>query len=197
MVAFGWTIFFVAVVTILAFNRASLMVWTIGLGVYLTLVSIFCQLGTAGHTILWLLWAAFALINVLPLRRRLFSNRILKIYRKLMPKMSTTEEEALSAGTVGWEGEMFNGIPDWNKLQKMPKAKLSTEERDFLEGPVEELCGMVNNWEINHRLFEVPASIWDFLKKHGFFGLIIPKKYGGKEFFRFGSLTSDCKNIQC
>lgn len=99
-----------------------------------------------------------------------------------MPRLSLTERQALTAGNVGWEGELFSGMPDWDKLKNIPKGKLSTEEQAFLEGPVEELCGMINDWDINQRWFTIPDFIWEHLKHYGFFGLIIPKKYGGKEF---------------
>lgn len=184
---FGWIILFVAASAILAFNRASLVVNTIAFAVLLILVSVFSYAGTACLIILWLIWAALAgVLNIHPLRCRLFSARILKIYRKRMPPMSITEREALTAGTVGWEGEMFSGMPNWDKLRKIPKATLTDEEQAFLQGPVEELCAMISNWNINQCTFEIPEKIWTHLRKQGFFGLIIPKKYGGKAFSALG-----------
>ncbi|HJU39140.1 MAG TPA: acyl-CoA dehydrogenase, partial [Tahibacter sp.] len=93
-----------------------------------------------------------------------------------------TEKVALEAGTVGFEGQLFSGKPDWNQLLRQPVPQLSVEERAFLDGPVEELCRMTNDWEITHELADLPAPMWDFLKKHKFFGMIIPKEYGGLEF---------------
>lgn len=182
MVVFGWVVFFLIIMMMLAFNRATIIIWTVTLGVFLIIVSI-CPTSAVTISILWILWACFAgFLNIFPLRRALFSNRILELYRKAMPPMSLTEREALSAGTVGWEGDLFSGMPNWTKLIDMPKDTLSAEEQAFLDGPVEDLCSMINNWEINQKTFEVPTAIWDHLKKHGFFGLIIPKEYGGKEF---------------
>lgn len=187
MVVFGWIVLFLAVAIILAFNRASIIVSSIAVAILLVLVSVFSHASAATLIILWIIWAILASIfNIRPVRRHLFSARLIKIYRTLMPPMSITEREALAAGTVGWEGEMFSGMPDWNKLRKIPKAKLTEAEQAFLDGPVEELCAMINNWNINQRTFEVPEEIWVHLRKHGFFGLIIPKEYGGKAFSALG-----------
>jgi len=111
--------------------------------------------------------------------------------------MSETEREALTAGTVGWEGEMFSGMPDWDKLRAIPAATLSAEEVAFLEGPVEALCALINNWEINQLMFEVPKIIWDHLKEYGFFGLIIPKKRRGERVFCISAFANYFKNIRC
>lgn len=99
--------------------------------------------------------------------------------------MSTTEREALAAGTVGWEGDLFCGNPDWDKLFQSKKPELSAEEEAFLNGPVETLCAMIDDWNIVHNLYDLPEDVWQFLKDEGFFALIIPKKYGGKEFSAF------------
>lgn len=187
MVILGWIILFLAVAIILAFNRASLIVNTIAFAVLLVLVSVFSHAGAATIIILWAIWAVVAgVLNILPLRRRLFSARMLTIYRNRMPPISVTEREALAAGTVGWEGEMFSGMPDWDKLRKIPKATLSAAEQAFLAEAVEALCAMINNWDINQRTFAVPQAIWQHLKKQGFFGLIIPQQYGGKAFSALG-----------
>jgi len=184
---FGWIVLFFVVGAIFAFNRASLIVNTIVFALLLILISVFSQASTTTIAVLWIIWAVLAgILNLKPLRRYLFSEPLLKMYRKNIPHMSVTEKEALAAGTVGWEGEMFSGMPDWNKLREIPKATLTPEEQAFLDGPVEDLCGMVSNWDINHRTFEVPEEIWAHLRKHGFFGLIIPKEYGGKAFSALG-----------
>jgi acyl-CoA dehydrogenase len=99
-----------------------------------------------------------------------------------MPMMSKTEREAISAGTVTWEGDLFRGNPDWKKMMNLPAAKLTEEELAFMDGPVETLCGMINDWDITHNRADLPPEMWAFLKEQGFFGLIIPKRYGGKEF---------------
>jgi len=182
MITFAWISLFLVTLLTLWYHRASLVVWSIGLVALLAVVSVFSQLHVATITILWIVLAAiFIPLNILPLRRQFLSRRIIRIYRKLMPTMSDTEKEALTAGSVGWTADLFSGMPDWDKLHKIPAAKISEEEQAFLDGPVEELCQMIDNWAIS-RSMRVPQAIWDFLKREGFFGMIIPKKYGGKEF---------------
>ncbi|MBA4143398.1 MAG: acyl-CoA dehydrogenase [Nitrosospira sp.] len=115
-------------------------------------------------------------------RRALISNRLLKIFRRVLPQVSQTEQEALDAGTVWWEGELFSGSPNWYKLLAYPKPRLSPEEKAFLAGPVEQLCGMLDEWHITRELYDLPPHVWQFIKDNGFFGMIIPKKYGGHGF---------------
>ncbi len=121
-------------------------------------------------------------LNGLSWRRRYLSAPLLAIFQKVTPKLSDTEQIALDAGTVGFEGELFSGKPDWRKLLAQPKPALSVEEQAFLDGPVEKLCAMTNDWQITHELADLPGEVWDFIKKEKFFGMIIPKKYGGLEF---------------
>jgi acyl-CoA dehydrogenase len=121
-------------------------------------------------------------ILVPPMRRELISNRLLNIFRKILPQVSQTEQEALDAGTVWWEGDLFSGRPNWNKLLTYPKPKLTAEERAFLAGPVEELCAMLDEWRITRELHDLPPDVWQFIKDNGFFGMIIPKQYGGRGF---------------
>ncbi|SER11686.1 acyl-CoA dehydrogenase [Nitrosomonas sp. Nm51] len=129
------------------------------------------------------LLAVATLILFVPwLRRLIISNQFLKIFRKMLPPISQTEQEALDAGTVWWDGDLFSGKPDWNKLLAYPKPQLSDEEQAFLDGPVEQLCDMLDEWQITHDLKDLPPDIWQFIKDNGFFGLIIPKKYGGRGF---------------
>jgi acyl-CoA dehydrogenase len=99
-----------------------------------------------------------------------------------MPAMSDTERDALEAGTVWWEGELFAGRPRWQKLLDIPAPRLSVAEQAFLDGPVEALCRQLNDWEITHDRKDLPPEAWRFIKEQGFFGMIIPKRYGGLEF---------------
>ncbi|WP_025041459.1 acyl-CoA dehydrogenase [Nitrosospira briensis] len=117
-----------------------------------------------------------------PVRRALISNRLLKVFRKILPKVSQTEQEALDAGTVWWDGELFSGKPNWNKLLAYPKPRLSVEEKAFLAGPVEQLCAMLDEWHITRELYDLPPHVWQFIKDNHFFGMIIPKDYGGLGF---------------
>lgn len=99
-----------------------------------------------------------------------------------MPPLSETEQQALHAGTVGWEAELFSGKPNWKFLRNLPKPHLTGEEQAFIDGPVEELCRMLNDWEINHKRKDLPPAVWQFIKDNQFWGMIIPKSYGGLEF---------------
>ncbi len=107
---------------------------------------------------------------------------MLDLFRSVMPPMSQTEREALEAGTVWWDGELFSGAPNWNTLLNTPKPQLSKEEQDFLDGPTEQLCQMLDDWNITHERRDLPPETWQFIKDNGFFGMIIPKRYGGLEF---------------
>ena len=145
------------------------------------------QTAWPGVALVWLVFLAVAVpLNVPMLRRRLLSERALGLFRAVMPAMSDTEREALEAGSVWWDGELFSGRPHWSRLMDTPAPKLSAEERAFLDGPVETLCRMVDDWHITHDERDLPAEVWAYLKAQGFFGMIIPKQYGGLEFSALG-----------
>lgn len=129
-----------------------------------------------------LLLALAALLLVPPLRRTLLTRPIFAAYRKALPTMSDTEREALEAGTVWWEGELFRGKPDWNRLLAYPKPTLSAAEQAFLDGPVNEACALVDDWRVTQQDYDISPATWDFIKSRGFLGMIIPKRYGGLEF---------------
>jgi acyl-CoA dehydrogenase len=134
-------------------------------------------------TTAWIILVIGALIgNPTPIRRALISRPLLGLFRRILPQVSQTEQEALEAGTVWWDGELFSGRPDWAKLLAYPKPKLTAAERAFLDGPVEELCAMVNDWEVSHELLDLPPHAWQFIRDKGFIGMIIPKQYGGLGF---------------
>ena len=165
-----------------AYHRSSLRTWAITAIVTTLVVGL---LAHAPLTMLVLLVIELAiampLLN-LGFRRKQISAPLLKVFAKVTPKLSDTEQTALEAGTVGFEGELFSGKPDWHELLKQPKPELSVEEKAFLDGPVEQLCGMLDDWQITHELGDLPPEVWDFIKKHKFFGMIIPKQYGGLGF---------------
>ena len=116
------------------------------------------------------------------LRRWLFSAPVLSFYRKIMPPMSETERDALEAGTVGWDGQLFSGKPDWNQMLTTRAPQLTSEEQAFLDNETEQLCAMIDEWKIISELHDLPPDVWRFIKDRGFLGLIIPKEYGGKQF---------------
>jgi acyl-CoA dehydrogenase len=115
-------------------------------------------------------------------RRDLLTRPIFSWARKVMPEMSDTEREALEAGDVWWDADLFTGSPDWSKLLAYPQAQLTAEEQAFLHGPVDELCVMLDDWQINWELRDLPPQVWDFIKRNKFLGMIIPKEYGGLGF---------------
>ncbi len=123
-----------------------------------------------------------ALILVRPLRRGVISRPLFATYRKVLPQMSETERDALEAGTVWWEGELFRGKPDWKKLHAYPKPALTVAEQAFMDNEVEEACRLVDDWKVTHELYDLPNEAWRYIKDKGFLGMIIPKKYGGLEF---------------
>lgn len=183
MPTFFWFLLFAGTLITLACLRVRLIYSTVLIAAYLLLFSYFGNSNTFLLTTYWTLFLVVAIpLNFLPLRRRLFSAPILKFYQKVMPAMSRTEKEALEAGTVGWDGELFSGMPNWKKFSSYPKATLTEEEIAFLNGPVEELCRMTDDWDVTHNRADLPPEVWQFMKDKGFFGMIIPKKYGGKEF---------------
>lgn len=120
-----------------------------------------------------------------PLRFSLITKPAYKTLANSMPSISTTEQEALEAGTSWWEKELFMGAPDWSQFEKYPYPTLSQEEQSFIDNEVEVLCSMLNEWEIHHQLKDLPPEVWQFIKDKGFLGLIIPKSFGGKEFSSF------------
>jgi acyl-CoA dehydrogenase len=115
-------------------------------------------------------------------RRDIITKPIFSWARGVLPAMSDTEREALEAGDVWWDADLFTGNPDWSKLLSHPPATLTPEEQAFLNGPVDELCAMLDDWKINWELRDLPPEVWDFIKRQKFFGMIIPKEYGGLGF---------------
>ncbi|XQA79457.1 acyl-CoA dehydrogenase [Xanthomonas sacchari] len=165
-----------------AYHRMRLAVWA---ALSATLL-VACWLLGANHVstiVAAVVLAVVAMPLLLPfVRKPLLTAPMLKVFRKVLPPLSQTERIALETGSVGFEGELFTGDPDWQKLLNYPKPQLTAEEQAFLDGPVEELCRMTNDWEITHVHADLPPEIWSFIKKNKFFGMIIPKEYGGLGF---------------
>ena len=179
------TLGFVAAVLFLAYRRLSLLAFT---ATFTVLLVAYTFLGASGAPagawkgFLWLLLAGLWLLNLRPLRKAIITRPFMKAYLKLLPPMSQTEREALEAGTVWWDGELFTGAPKWSKLLSARAPQLTAEEQAFLDGPCEELCRMLDDWAITHEQGDMSPQVWEFLKSRGFFAMIIPKRYGGLEF---------------
>src|SRR6185436_12906631 len=175
MEAFVWLVLLLGVPITLAYRRTALRASTLVLGALLILYSMLGDGGFLWKLILWVLFAGLAFLNLENARRDIITRRIIGAYRRMLPRMSKTEQDTLEAGNVWWDGELFSGMPDWRKLQRLPPPKLTAEEQAFLDGPCEELCRMLDDWEITHELLDMPPRVWQFLKEQKFFAMIIPK----------------------
>jgi acyl-CoA dehydrogenase len=165
-----------------AYHRLRLATWAAMIAVALVACWLF---GAHQPTVavIGILSALVAVPLLIPaIRKPLIVAPMLNVFRRILPPLSQTERIALETGSVGFEGELFTGDPDWQKLLDFPKPQLSAEEQAFLDGPTEELCRMINDWEITHVYADLPPELWDFIKKNKFFGMIIPKQYGGLGF---------------
>lgn len=180
-----WFAFFLLVFAVLAWRRTPLREATWVVGGAVLVYGIFGQ--SAGvFLLLLLLFAAIAIpLNVREMRQEWLIRPAMEFMRKVLPEISRTEQQALDAGTVWWDGELFSGDPDWSRLAAMPRPRLSEQEQAFLDGPVREFCAMLDEWDITAQRRDLPPEAWDFLKRHRFFGLIIPRRYGGLEFSAF------------
>ena len=185
-----WILFALAVITTLAYRKASIGKTTAVLGVALAVIALFSGISMGWAVFLWLGFAAAAILfNVEGIRKGLISGPAFKFFKGVLPEMSDTERTALEAGTTWFEADLFSGRPNWHKWLAIPKPQLSAEEQAFMDGPVEELCGMLNEWEITHEKADLNEATWDFIKKNKFFGMIIPKAYGGLEFSAYAHST--------
>ena len=168
-----WAIFFFALsrntgaitTIIVAVVTAFISPWSLIFGILLILLSL--------------------VIMIDSLRMALMTRPAYKTLANAMPTMSTTEREALDAGTSWWEKDLFMGAPDWSKFESYPYPTLSPEEQSFLDHEVEQLCSMLNDWDIHHHYKDLPPEAWTYIRENGFLGLIIPKEYGGRAFSPF------------
>ncbi len=178
-----FSVLVLAGVIALGMRKAPLWVWAVSLaGAAVVWQSgVHGSMGLAGF-LLWVFAIAFGLLAVPDIRRRALIAPAFKFVKKTLPKVSDTETQALEAGTVGFDAELFSGEPDWDKLRAIAPIVLAPEEQAFLDGPTQELCGMIDDWQVRHAGREVPQAIWDFLKKHGFLGMLISKEHGGLGF---------------
>jgi acyl-CoA dehydrogenase len=177
-----FTLVFIGAIVFMAYKRLPLIAFTLVFTALLTAYTFVPPAYGVWKGFLWLMLAALWLFNVRPLRKALITRPFMKAYMRMLPSMSQTEKEALEAGTVWWDGELFSGKPKFEKLLASKVPQLTVEEQAFIDGPCEELCRMFDDWDITHRRADMPPKVWDYLKSKGFFAMIIPKKYGGLEF---------------
>ncbi|QDH69288.1 acyl-CoA dehydrogenase [Marilutibacter alkalisoli] len=172
---------------IAAYHRLRLAVW-VAISATALVAAWLLGASPVASIVAGVLLALASLPLLIPaIRLPLITAPLLKFYTKILPPLSETERVALEAGTVGWEGELFSGKPDWKVLHEQPKPTLREDEQAFLDGPVEELCRMVDDWDITHVRADLPPEMWDFIKKNKFFGMIVPKEYGGLGFTALGN----------
>ncbi|MEZ8113571.1 acyl-CoA dehydrogenase FadE [Vibrio splendidus] len=168
-----------AVLSVCLYHRVSLVRALVVLTAAMVALTLFGGVAVTG----WLCYLlAIAIFAVPAIRQTIISQKALSLFKKVLPAMSQTEKEALEAGTVWWEAELFKGKPEWKKLQNIADPKLSEAEQAFLDGPVNTVCEMVNDYQVTHELADLPPEVWQYLKDHKFFAMIIKKKYGGLEF---------------
>ena len=186
-----WTLlaFLAAIVVVkwtLAYHRANGLAWSVGLAAFVIALMAFTAAPVALVTGLWIAVIAFAALSIVkPLRAAVVTRPIFGLYKKVLPQISQTEQEALDAGSIWFDADLFTGKPDWDKLLAYPQARLSAEEQAFLDGPVEKLCGMLDEWRTAHHTRDLSPEVWKFIGEAGFFGIIIPKAYGGLGFSAF------------
>ena len=171
---------------LLAYHRANGLAWSLGLAALCAAITFGTGAPPAVYTAFWIATAVFAAFAIVkPLRRPVVTGPIFGIYKKILPQISQTEQEALDAGSIWWDADLFSGKPDWKKMLAYPEARLSAEEKAFVDGTVEELCGMLDEWDITHNRMDLPPEVWKFIRDKGFLGIIIPKSYGGLGFSAF------------
>ena len=173
---------FIATIWAVSYHRLAMLAAS---GAVLAVLVFISWVGT-NSWLLAFLWLATLVVlvplNVPSLRQTLVSAKALIFFKQVLPALSQTEQEALDAGTVWWDGDLFSGKPEWEKLLKIDTSTLSKEEQAFLDGPVNRLCAMLDDWAITHEYKDLPPEVWQFIKDNGFFSMIIPKSYGGLAF---------------
>ena len=174
-------------------KQASVSIWMISYGVAALLISKYISISLSLKVMLVFVFILLLLGTIKSCRRNLVSRHLLLLLKKVMPNMSATEREALEAGTVSWEADLFSGAPDFTVLHNAPVVNLTKEEQAFLDGPTNILCQMIDDWDISHNRTDLPPEVWAFIKDHKFLGLIIPKRYGGLEFSATAQMSILCK----
>ena len=176
------------VIAVLAMRRAPLWQWALAAALLGALSRLSFENGLWLHTgifgwIVALLPAVIlGLLAIPPLRRLVLTGPAYSKVKAILPRVSRTEQEALDAGTVGWDAELFSGQPDWTQLLGVRKPTLTAEEQAFLDGPVETVCAMIDDWDTRHNRMDLAPAVWTYLKENGFFGMLIGKEHGGLGF---------------
>jgi acyl-CoA dehydrogenase len=185
-----WFLLFFGGAVFLAYQRINLLTSTVAAGAAVLAYSVYTFAGYGWWVWMLLLWIGLGVMvlpNLIDVRREKLTKPLLDVYRKMLPAMSDTEREALEAGNVWWDGELFSGMPEWDRLMSYPAPELSDEEQAFIDGPCEQLCEMLDDWDICHNRADMPKEVWDVIIKERFFAMIIPKQYGGLAFSAYAN----------
>jgi len=167
----------------LAYREASASLWVALLAGSIAAITFGADTQWQLSVFLWLMAGGLILLLGVPaIRQKIITAKLLALFRKVAPAMSKTEREALEAGSIWWDAELFSGRPNWDKLLNTPRPQLSKQEQAFLDGPVETLCEMLDDWKITHEDQDLPPEVWGFIQQKRFFGLVIPEEYGGLGF---------------
>ena len=177
----GLTVFivFMAGAIALEYYRASLRSAAIASGALFLFYLLFGSDVLFWEVALFICTLVLGVLSIDDFRRDKVSKPLFAFYKRALPPISDTEREAIDAGTVWWEGELFTGNPDWEKLLGSGKPLISEQDQAFIDGPVEELCQMVDSWSIHFNEADIPDDVLAHIKKHKLLGMIIPKEYGG------------------
>jgi len=177
-----WLILFIITIGTLGYLRTPLKISTWAVGAWILLILITGSL----EGWLWFIWIPsliiLTIINLPKLRKKLISKPAMNLLAANLPTISRTEQIALDGGNVWWDAELFSGKPEWRHLRDLSSGRLNEKEQAFIDGPVEQLCDMLDDWQITHELQDLPEEVWAFLKKERFFGMIIAEEYGGQAF---------------
>ena len=177
------TLVALAAFVLLAFLRVSAISWLLAFMVFVPVLALHLRISDEALQALYVAMFLLLLLFVVPpVRRRLVTPLILPLFRRSLPALSALEQSAMKAHTPGWESELFSGYPDWDKLCALPDFVLNSEEQAFLGNETVQLCAMLNDREVTHEQADLSPAVWSFLRDKGFFGLAIPKQYGGREF---------------
>lgn len=181
----------IAILGALAYVSAPAWLWAIGSVAFLAAVS--------AHWLFFVFAIALCVVfGVTDIRQTLISKRVMVVFRNVLPPLSQTEQEAIDAGTVWWDAEVYSGKPDWSMLDDIAEPTLSEAEQAFLDGPVDALCAMINDWQVVHQDHDLTPETWQFIRDNGFLAMIIKKQYGGLEFSNYahakvvGKIASRC-----
>ncbi len=174
----------VLIVLLVAITRikANFLIWTCVIGALLVLATATSAWPTWLMVTAWIAFIPMVLLNVPVLRQNVISRPMLEYTRKVLPPISQTEQEAIDAGTVWWEAELFRGEPNWDKLHTIPKPDLTEKEQAFMDNQVEKVCAMIDDWQITHELEDLPEKVWTYLMDEKFFAINIPEEFGGLGF---------------